>query len=178
MDIDSYFDYICFCILTGNRDLSNSRFYRVPGGKWTWMINDLDRAMEKSDEKAAFNAYCRDINRESDYMSDHIPFQALMKVPAMREKFLARLSELQLSKFLPEQVLPGVDLWQEKLQPFMVYHIERWGDGSMHYWETQIDHMRKVINKRQDYVVQYTVDKFKLTEDEKQLYFGEYLSRQ
>ena len=178
MDIDSYFDYICFCILTGNRDLSNSRFYRVHGGKWTWMINDLDRAMEKSDEKAAFNAYCRDINRESDYMSDHIPFQALMKVPAMREKFLARLSELQLSKFLPEQVLPGVDLWQEKLQPFMAYHIERWGDGTMHYWETQIDHMRKVINERQDYVVQYTVDKFKLTEDEKQLYFGEYLSRQ
>lgn len=178
MDIESYFDYICFCILTGNRDLSNSRFYRIPGGKWTWMINDLDRAMEKSDEKAAFNAYCRDIKRESDYMSDHIPFQALMKVPAMREKFLARLSELQLSKFLPEQLLSGVDAWQEKLQPFIPYHIERWGEGTMHYWNEQINRMRKVINERQDYVVQYTVDKFNLTEEEKQLYFGEYLSIQ
>ena len=176
MDIDSYFDYICFCMLTGNRDLSNSRFYRVPGGKWTWMINDLDRAMEKSDEKAAFNAYCRDINRESDYMSDHVPFQALMKVPAMRDQFLRRLSELQLEKFMPEQLLQGVDLWQEKLRPFVPYHMERWEKGPVSYWEYMVDELRTVIGERQDYVVEYVTKHFSLTEEEVQKYFGVYLS--
>lgn len=176
MDVDSYFDYICFCILTGNRDLSNSRFYRIPGGKWTWMLNDLDRGMELSDEKAAFNAYCRDMNRESDYMSDHIPFQALMQVPAMREKFLARLSELQLQKFMPEQLLVGVDAWQEKIRPFVPYHMARWKKGPVSYWEAMVDELRQVITERQDYVVEYVTKHFALTEEEVQRYFGAYLS--
>ena len=176
MDVDSYFDYICFCILTGNRDISNSRFYRVPGGKWTWMLNDLDRAMEKSDEKAAFNAYCRDIKRQSDYMTDHIPFQALIKVPAMREKFLSRLSELQLQKFMSADLLQLADEWQEKIRPFVPYHMERWEVGPVSYWESLVQKMRKVISERQDYVVQYTTKHFNLTDEEVQKYFGTYLS--
>lgn len=176
MDVDSYFDYICFGMLTGNRDMSNSRFYRIPGGKWTWMLNDLDRGMEKSDEKAAYNAYCRDISRESDYMSDHIPFQALMKVPTMRDKFLSRLSELQLQKFMPEQLLEGVDTWQEKLRPFIPYHMERWDKGPVSYWESLVNKLRTVIAQRQDYVVQFTTERFNLTDEEVQRYFGTYLS--
>ena len=81
MDVQSYFEYVAFMMCSGNRDLSNTRFYRVPGGKWTWVLYDLDKAMDEYDSKSAFWLYTLSIDHSLSYMTDHVPFVALMKVP-------------------------------------------------------------------------------------------------
>ena len=48
MDVDSYFTNVAFQILTGNNDIGNQRFYKFEGGKWRWVIYDLDCGMQQT----------------------------------------------------------------------------------------------------------------------------------
>lgn len=178
MDVDSYFDYVCFMLITGNRDLSNTRFYRVPGGKWTWLLCDLDRALEKADNISAFWLYTLEPGHKLEYMTDHVPFAALMRVPAMREKFLARLGELLAEKFTPQKLLAGIDAWSARLAPLIPYHMARWDLASVRYWEREVDELRAVAQARPALVVQYAQKYFSMTEEETARFFGAFLASQ
>lgn len=178
MDVDSYFDYVCFMLITGNRDLSNTRFYRVPGGKWTWMLCDLDRAMEHVDNTSAFWLYTLKIDHAQEYMTDHVPFAALMKVPAMREKFLSRLGELLAEKFTPDALTAGVDAWAARLAPLIPYHMERWELATPHYWDVQVRELRGIVQERPALVVKYAQQYFRLSDEDTRRYFGAFLKGQ
>ena len=175
MDVQSYFEYVAFMLLTGNRDLSNSRFYRVPGGKWKWILYDIDRGMEKLKETTAFEVYTRGVNQELTRLTDHVPFVALMRVPAMREKFLTILGNLMVTRFQPDDLIALIDQWHDRVAPIMPYQLARWTKDDMRYWETLVEKMRDVARQRSDYVVAYAWSYFKMTDEEVQRYFGAYL---
>nr|SIP63210.1 hypothetical protein [uncultured bacterium] len=176
MDVDSFFEYIAFMMITGNKDMSNARFYRVPGGKWKWVLYDMDRSMEDVDNAAAFWVYTLDINHELQLLTDHVPFAALMKVPAMREKFLSTLGNILLTRFLPEDLIALIDCWHDKTADIMPYQLQRWTKKeTMHYWESLVDKMRSCAKKRPELVVEYAKKYFRMTDEEVQLYFGGFL---
>ena len=175
MDVQSYFEYVAFMLLTGNRDLSNSRFYRVPGGKWKWILYDLDRGMEKLKDKTAFEVYTRGVKQELTRLTDHVPFAALMRVPAMRDRFLTVLGDLMVTRFQPDDLIALIDQWHDRVAPIMPYQLSRWTKDDMHYWETLVEKMRGVARERANYTVAYAWSFFKMTDEEVQRYFGAYL---
>lgn len=172
MDVQSYFEYVAFMMCTGNMDLSNTRFYRVPGGKWRWMLYDLDRGMEEADHVAAFWLYTLPMEHERAMMTDHVPFVALMRVPEMREQFLATLGQLLRTRFAPEVILPRIDAWHGALEKLMPYQLARWTQEKMHYWEYQVKQMRSCALQRPGYVIDYAVRYLGVTEEELARYFN------
>lgn len=172
MDVQSYFEYVAFMMCTGNRDLSNSRFYRIPGGKWRWMLYDIDRGMEELENRAAFWLYTLPIDHEFALSTDHVPFVALMQVPVMRDYFLTVLGNVLATRFSQDAILPRIDAWHEALAPLMPIQLARWTDETMHYWEYQVQQMRKCAQQRPAYVVHYAQQYFRLSDSEVQKYFG------
>ena len=179
MNVQSYFEYISFMMCTGNRDLSNSRFYRVPGGKWSWVVYDMDRGMEQVDNIAAFWLYTLDINHELELLTDHVPFAALMRVPAMREQFFTTLGNILYTRFNTARLLEVIDAWHDRLLPLMPYQLKRWAPSeTMHYWESLVNDMRRCARQRPGLVVEYAQRYFHLSDEEVQRYFGNFLSLQ
>ncbi len=177
MDVQSYFEYVAFMMCSGNRDLSNTRFYRVPDGKWTWVLYDLDKAMDEYDSKSAFWLYTLSIDHSLSYMTDHVPFVALMKVPQMKDMFLTILGNMLADCFMPSRVVAGIDEWHDRMEPLMPFQLKRWTNDNMHYWESLVKAMRTCAEKRPEMVIKYTKQYFKLNDAQIQTYFARYYEK-
>ena len=172
MDVQSYFEYVAFMMASANKDLSNSRFYRVPGGKWTWLVYDLDRALEHPDLESAFWLYSLDIGHETELLTDHVPFAALMKVPEMRERFFLTLGEILRTRFSPATLIPLIDEWHDKVAPIMPYQLKKWTKDEMRYWESLVEKMRACARQRPAHVIKLAQRYFRLSDEEVQRYFA------
>lgn len=49
IDIDSFLDWLAVEMFFGNSDIGTGRIYKVPGGKWKCLIQDLDYGLYQSD---------------------------------------------------------------------------------------------------------------------------------
>lgn len=171
MDIDSYFDSVIWQLITGNQDLSNSRWYRTPGGKWKWMIYDLDAGMTGTGTQT-FTYYFTPLNKTSAIQFDHIPFGTLIRVPAIKDSFLKRTAYVLENSFAPDDLAAEFDNWYERLNPIMPYHFERWTGLTRSMWEENIVHARKIYCERPLLIVDYIQEYFQLTNEETAFYFG------
>ena len=176
LDVDSLFDYAAYSMICGNKDLSNTRFYRVPGGKWTWTLYDLDNAM--GDLGAApITYFMQPASAPSLEDFDHVPFSALMQVPAMRDKFLRRMGEIMAEQFTFQALSAAVDQLYMEFEPIMAFHVTRWSALTMDSWTQNVDHLRQMLKDRPPQVVKDVQRVFKLTDAEVQQYFGEFLAK-
>lgn len=174
IDVDSLFDYAAYEMICGNKDLSNTRFYRIPGGKWTWTLYDLDNAMGYIGP-APVNYFVHPANQPSLEDFDHVPFSALMNVPEMRDKFLRRMGQIMAEHFTYAHLSAEADRWVAQMTPIMEYHVTRWSALTMTSWAENVSAMRKLLKDRPPEVVKDVQRYFKLTEDEVQMYFGDFL---
>ena len=55
IDVDNYFDYVILECLFANTDTGNIRFYKVPGGKWKWIMYDMDYGLYFSNSNGVGN---------------------------------------------------------------------------------------------------------------------------
>lgn len=176
LDVDSLFDYAAYEMITGNKDLSNTRFFRVPGGKWTWTLYDLDTAMGDLGS-APVGYFMAPVDSPVVDTFDHVPFSALMKVPEMKDKFLRRMGGIMAEYFTYENLSAELDRWYEQMQPVMKYHMTRWSALNMNSWTTNVETMRKLLKQRLPQVVKDVQRIFKLTNSEVQEYFGDFLEK-
>ncbi len=175
IDVDSYFDYAAFMIVSGSRDVTNARFYRVPGGKWKWVLYDLDTAMETVGTGIMpLQRFLRAKSARVENEFDHVPFSALMGVPAMREQFLARLGELLVQKFTKSALDAHLDAWVARMRPFIPYQCERW-PLTLKAWEGSVQNVRKVLRERPAVVVEAVCKWLDVTKEEKATFFGAFL---
>lgn len=174
MDVNTYFTYVSFAMMTANTDMSNMRFYRVPGGKWKWAMYDLDTALWDADSTSPMRLFLRDKDAEFVNCFDHIPFRALMDVPEMKARFLTRFGELLLAHFVPEELLRGIDAWAERYAPLIPYHAERWENTSVREWERSVETLKNTCAARPAYILSSAQSHFGLTDEEMARYFGAY----
>lgn len=176
IDVDSLFDYVAYSAICGNKDLSNTRFYRIPGGKWTWTLYDLDTAM--GDLGAAPMSYfLLPVTDDSLDAFDHVPFSALMNVPQMRERFLVRMGEILETHFTVPALTAAVDSLYADMEPIMRFHVTRWSALTMKSWNENVDVLRKQLSERPAQVVRDAQRLFGLSGEEMQKYFGGFLKK-
>lgn len=176
LDVDSLFDYAAYEMICGNRDLSNTRFYRVPGGKWTWTVYDLDTAMSGTGS-APIGYFMQPLGAKSVVDFDHVPFAALMKVPEMKDQFLRRMGEIMAEYFTFDYLSAELDRRYAQMAPVMEYHVIRWPALTMDVWTENVEAMRKMLRDRPPQVVKDVQMIFNLTDEEVQLYFGDFLEK-
>ena len=179
IDIDSFLDWLAVEIYFGNSDYGTGRFYKVPGGKWKCLIQNLDYGLFLSDYNAVSN-YLKNEN------TDNIIFRKILEVDQYRKLFLTKLGKLY--KALTTEVMQNeLDACVAWIEPGMKAHLERWApynDGTIvldapsdpekawDYWKQRIDRMRNgTMVKRPWNVYLHTQEFFELTNQEMAEYF-------
>ncbi len=173
LDVMSYFDHAILEIVSGNSDMQNVRYYKVPGGKWKLVLFDLDGSMDNTGRQP-LNLYMKRATEKMD-MFFHEPFAALMQVPAMRDMFLTRFGEILHNKFMASVLEAKVDAWANVIGPLMEDHVKRWPDTSLKRWQTYVDLLRTNVRARPLKMVEHVKKAFHLTDEQVQKYFGAYL---
>ena len=174
LDVDSLFDYAAYSMITANRDVTNTRFFRIPGGKWTWTLYDLDTALQGT--SAAPVSYFMQAKTSKSFVDfDHVPFAALMQVPEMKDKFLRRMGEIMAEKFDYAYLMAEMDQWEAQMTPFIEQHVIRWPALTLTSWQKNVENVRKRLHDRPGEVLKAVQQYFKLTNEDMQTYFGEFL---
>jgi hypothetical protein len=173
LDVMSYFDHAILEIVSGNSDMQNVRYYKVPGGKWKLALFDLDGSMDNT-ERQPLNLYLKKATEKMDKFF-HEPFAALIRVPAMRDLFLTRLGKILHDKFLAKDLEQKVDEWASVIGPLMEDHVKRWPDTSLARWQNYVDLLRTNVRERPLKMVEHVKKAFHLTNEQVQKYFGAFL---
>jgi len=177
-DVDSYFTMVAFQVILGNGDIGNQRFYRFPGGKWKYVLYDLDAAMQNT-KRAPFGYFLKSATAKNSLFY-HEPFITLIKNQQMKEKFLGICVDLLKTRYVKDELLAQIDQWEATLKPLMEEQIRRWpkcSPKSLAAWKYEINAFRKVVRTRYKNVINYLSDYFRLDKEQKQLYFGEILEQ-
>ena len=174
LDIDSLFTHAAFEIILGNVDFTNVRIYRIPGGKWRFLLFDVEACWRGLD-KTPIEYYIKPVNSKIQGFR-HEPLNALLAVPEMKAKFLNRVSELLSTVFRWDNVEAAFDRVIEQLEPILPRHIRRWKNMKIENWRKNIKATKYYARVRPKKIPALLKTAMKLTKAEMDTYFGETLA--
>ncbi len=165
MDIDNYIDYIVAEIIVGNGDNGNIKFFTYEGGKWRWIMYDLDQSFRSS-------AY--------DSVDDHLEpmgtgsgnnfstrlINSLLKNPEFKKKFLEEIAYQLEYVWTPENVYAYIDRFSGMIDSETSRDFERWDQTSYNTWQNDIQRLRNFIDKREYYMEIYVQRYFNLSNEQ------------
>ncbi|MBN2636957.1 MAG: CotH kinase family protein [Prolixibacteraceae bacterium] len=149
MDIENFTDFVITEIYSQNTSVDHNIMAWKPqdGGKWKWIVNDLDRGF--------FNA---GNNLISFYANKSvIPLSNLLENDGYKKYFGKRLADQLFTTFDPERVKSIIDDFKTKIEDEIPRHINRWeGTSSSYgnpipsvsYWENEIEKMKVFAENR------------------------------
>ena len=171
IDVDEFIDYNIAEIYFANRDwpANNTKLWRlhVDGGKWRWIIVDLDAGFGLVDSyKSNSLRRVTDPNGEGWCKPwSTLLLRKLLTNTKFRDVFTDRFAHHIITTFEPKRVIKIIDSLQTNLEPEMQRHINRWGTiTSMKKWHSKIDVMYEFARKRPAYMRQFVMDHFSLSE--------------
>lgn len=173
LDIDSLFTHAAYEIILGNVDFTNVRVYRVPGGKWKYLLFDVEACWRGLD-KTPLEYYIKPVSGKVQGFR-HEPLNALLNVPAMKARFLERVAELLEKHFKWLDVEARFDMWTDILEQILPRHIARWRNLSLDDWHTNVSAVKHYARLRPMKIPELLQKAMKLTDEEVEMYFGEVL---
>ncbi len=173
LDIDNMFTHAAYEIILGNVDFTNVRVYRVPGGKWKYLLFDVEACWRNLDP-TPIEYYIKSLNAKIQGFR-HEPLNAMFKVPEMKARFLRRVSELLSTVFRWDNVEKHFDDVIAQLKPILPRHIARWKNMKMENWKTNIHATKYYARVRPKKIPEMLKKAMNLTSAEYEEYFGETL---
>lgn len=166
IDIDEFIDYHAAQMWTGNVDMGNIKYFKLPDGKWTWILYDTDLAMTV----AEYDAVAEQLNPAGTGSDDLFSTElivGLMKNPQFREKFLRRLAWQAETIWNTPQLMERIAYLEDMIRPDMERDIARWGE-SVSFWNAKLGYLRHVVENRGSSVYKHIRRYFNLTDSEMQ----------
>ena len=173
LDVDSLFTHAAYEIILGNTDFTNVRLYRVPGGKWKYLLFDVEASF-KSLDKTPLEYYIKPVKGKIQGFR-HEPLNALLAVPEMKAKFLTRVAELLGTRFTWPDVRAKFEYWEDALRPILPRHIARWKNLTMDKWTANVNAARNYARLRPTKIPELLKTAMDLSTAEVEQYFGEAL---
>lgn len=173
LDIDNMFTHAAYEIILGNVDFTNVRIYRVPGGKWKYLLFDVE-ACWRNLEKTPIEYYIKPVSAKINGFR-HEPLNALLEVPEYKARFLNRVSELLATVFRWDNVEAKIDAAKNQIEPILPRHISRWKNMKIENWRKNISAIKYYARVRPKMIPDMLAKAMKLTKQEKEEYFGETL---
>ena len=174
VDVDSLYNYAIFSMMINNYDAGNVRYYRFPGGKWKFMLHDIEAGAMNGEETKTVNLILK--SRTANVgQYPHTILAALLELPEYRELFLKRTAEIVESNFLySSYVRPIYQKWFDTLSYLMPRQIKTfpYSNFSLSIWKTNVNASMTRIRTYPKKVVNAICSKLKVTNAEKQEYFG------
>lgn len=170
VDIDNYLTYVAVQMYTANLDLNNLRAYRVDGGRWKWVLYDLDLSFQVDKDTPAmwFGAD----GAGTITVQDNTLYREMMKNDALRDRFLTIMGALLADNFSSEHVVGEIFARYEALSPDMDAQSARWGK-SVSSWTSFVKDMVLYAEARPQKLMGYLKSAFALTDEEVNRYFSD-----
>ncbi len=166
VDIDEFIDFHVAEMWTGNVDMGNIKYFRVPGGKWTWVLYDTDLGLTM----AEYNSVAEQIdpagNGTDNIFSTEL-IVSLLENPQFKEKFLRRMAWQMETIWNKEQMFERIDYLENLIRPDMERDIARWNE-SLDFWNTKLRYLRYVVENRSHWVYTYLKNYFHLSDQQMQ----------
>ncbi len=175
LDIDNMFTHAAYQIILGNVDFTNVRVYRVPGGKWRYILFDVEACWRGLDE-TPLEYYIKPVTGKIQGFR-HEPLNALLNVPEYRDRFLKRIAGLLDTVFVWENVESRFDGVIAQLEPILPRHIDRWKNLKFANWEKNISAAKYYARVRPKKIPGLLQKAMKLTDAEVETYFGPVLEK-
>ncbi len=173
LDVDNLFTHAAYEIILGNVDFTNVRIYRVPGGKWKYLLFDVEACWRGLD-RTPIEYYIKPVSARIQGFR-HEPLNALLAVPEMKDRFLKRVSELLTTVFRWDRVEAAFDEVISRLEPILPRHIARWKNMKLSNWEKNIRATKYYARVRPKKIPALLKSAMKLTEQEMETWFGDAL---
>lgn len=172
MDIENYLDYVILQIYANNQDLNNVRFYCSPGEdpRWKWVLFDLDLSFQL--DRNNVNDWLRSDAAGTITSQTTTPFRQLMSNAAVRDYFLNRFGQLLATTLSADSVSGKIEARKALIRSEMVLNCRRWGWKTA-IWERYTDGMLDYAKKRPAQLIRDLCKTFKLSDAQRQLYFGD-----
>lgn len=185
IDLDNYFDYVILESFFANTDTGNIRYYKVPGGKWKWILYDMDYGLFNANSNGIANY----LNPKGHGANDDIDNSLILKLlenKDMLDRFLTRFGDI-FNQLTTDVILDQIDSCYALLEPEMDMHFDRWAmenlksisseqpttkDGCLRWWRSRVERLRNVARKRPAYCWRQVAEWFKLTDAQMESYFG------
>ena len=171
LDIDSLFTHAAFEIIIGNNDFTNVRVYRVPGGKWKYLLFDVEAGFLSMDS-GPMNYYLKKVTDKVQGFR-HEPLAALLSVPEMKALFLTRFAEVLEKSFQWPYVESHFLPWEETMETLLPRHLSRWKHVTMKAWRQNVDAVKYYARMRPVKIVSMLQKHMKLSDAEVEQYFGD-----
>lgn len=174
LDVDNYFTWVSIQLGVRNYDLENVRVYRVPGGKWRYVLYDLD-AGGVSQMDGVYMLL--DSSRSKGIVSSQYSLMSnLMKVPEMKDRFLKIFAYVMEHCFLYETVVdPVIDEWEATLSQLLPRHFKRFSAITLSEWRTNVNAFRYAMRTTPRKTIDEVCSILQLTKAEKSHYFSHVL---
>ena len=172
LDVRSLFVHTAMEIISGNTDLSNVRYYRLPGGKWKLLLFDLDLSMYHNNREP-LDFYLRSGRYATKYNYGEL-FNALMEVPKMRDQFLTLIGKMMADRFSPEFINREMAEWRSLYEPVLAKHFDKWRAGNLQRWHQEMDKFQKYLLLRPKSVMSWLIKAYCLDTEDTEKYFGAY----
>jgi hypothetical protein len=156
-------------------DFTNVRVYRVPGGKWRYLLFDVEACWRNLD-KTPLEYYIKPVTGKIQGFR-HEPLNALLKVPEYKDKFLRRIAELLDTVFVWDNVEAAFDKVLAELEPILPRHIDRWNNMKLTNWQKNISATKYYARVRPRKIPELLKKAMKLTNAEVEEYFGAVLEK-
>lgn len=170
LDVDSLYRHTIFEMIIGNTDMTNVRMYRVPGGKWKYLLFDVEASfMSLRDTPISWYLKPKSARRAR---FQHVHLAALLEVPAQRARFLTLFADMLEQHFTWPDVAAHFAPWEQAVGDLLPRHIERWRNITMASWRTDLNAVKHYARLRPAAVIGLISAKMKLTKEERARYFG------
>ncbi len=176
MDIENYLEYVALEIYANNQDLNNVAFYRNPkaDGIWRWALFDLDLSFQLKGDNVS--DWLNGDSAGSITQQSNLLFKRLMRNAKLRDWFLTRVGTLLATTFSADNVVAMIQARYDTLLPEMNAECKRWG-WSVNTWKRNGMQMVRYAKARPANLIKYFSDAFRLTEAQKQYYFGDAMAK-
>ena len=164
VDIDEYIDYIIAEICIANTDNGNIKFGKAEGGKWRWIMYDVDQSFRDPANKT-LSAHLNPSGTGSGNRFPTTLINALLKNSSFKDKFLRRFAWQLNNIWTPEHVLPYIDAFSDMIASDMVRDCEKYGK-SYSEWKSHVESLRTFINSRAENLKSQAQAYFSLTDSD------------
>lgn len=171
LDVDSLFTHAAFEMIIGNNDITNVRVYRIPGGKWRYLLFDVEAGFLSLKEGPISN-YIKPVSAKVQAFR-HEPLNALLNVPEYRDRFLRRFASLLEECFQWPYVEAHFAPWEEAVLSVFDRQYARWPYLKLADWKANVNAVKYYARMRPKKVIDLLAQRMKLSKAETETYFGD-----
>lgn len=162
MDVENYTDFMIAQMYIANIDLENTRFFKTPDMKWTWLFYDTDLSFSNDNFNTVKDFTNPGGTGGTGAMSTKL-INALLKNPEFKENFIRRMAWQMENIWSVENVTARVDEIAAMIDTDMKLDCERWG-RSYDSWRGSLRYLREFPMYRNQKLPKFVQEYFGLSD--------------